>query len=59
MQVESGISDEVIAQLIDKGHRVVRAKGSFGGYQGILIDWKHGVLHGGTEARNDGAALGY
>ena len=39
--------------------KVQRAKGSFGGYQGILIDWKQGVLHGATEARKDGAAVGY
>ncbi len=30
-----------------------------GGYQGILIDWEKGVLHGATESRKDGAALGY
>ena len=30
-----------------------------GGYQGILIDPKTGVLHGGTEARKDGVAVGY
>jgi gamma-glutamyltranspeptidase/glutathione hydrolase len=59
VQVESGISDEVVAQLREKGHKVVRAKGSFGGYQGILIDWKNGVLHGATEARKDGVAAGY
>ena len=59
VQVESGISDKVVSELRAKGHKVVRAKGSFGGYQGILIDWKNGVLHGATEARKDGAAVGY
>jgi gamma-glutamyltranspeptidase/glutathione hydrolase len=58
--VESGISDETIAELARRGHRVLRANGGgMGGYQGILIDWKHGVLHGATEARKDGAAVGY
>jgi gamma-glutamyltranspeptidase/glutathione hydrolase len=33
--------------------------GSFGGYQGILIDWEHGVLRGATDPRKDGAAVGY
>ena len=42
-----------------KGHRVRRATGVFGGYQGILIDWERGVLQGGTEARKDGAVVGY
>ncbi|MFV1966317.1 MAG: gamma-glutamyltransferase [Pirellulaceae bacterium] len=57
--VESGISDETLAALRAKGHEVVRSKGAFGGYQGIRIDWERGVLHGGTEARKDGAAVGY
>lgn len=59
VQVESGISRKTVESLRARGHKVVRAKGSFGGYQGILIDWEHGVLHGATEARKDGVALGY
>jgi gamma-glutamyltranspeptidase/glutathione hydrolase len=57
--VESGVSDEVISQLRAKGHEVERARGGYGGYQGILIDWENGVLHGATESRKDGAAVGY
>jgi gamma-glutamyltranspeptidase/glutathione hydrolase len=58
--VEAGISDETIAALRANGHRVLRAQGSgFGGYQGILIDWERGVLHAGSERRNDGCAMGY
>ncbi len=57
--VESGISDEAVAALRSKGHEVVRSKSGFGGYQGILIDWDKGVLHGATEVRKDGAAAGY
>lgn len=58
--VESGISDETVEALGQRGHRVVRTHGgSLGGYQGILIDWDEGVLHGGTEPRKDGAAVGY
>jgi gamma-glutamyltranspeptidase/glutathione hydrolase len=59
VQVESGIPDESVAALRAKGHTVFRAKGSFGGYQAILIDPDTGVLHGATEARKDGAAVGY
>jgi len=59
VRVESGISDDVVAALRAKGHHVVRGRGGFGGYQGILIDWDRGVLHGGSEPRKDGAAVGY
>ena len=59
VHVESGISSETMQQLRERGHRVLRSKGSFGGYQGILIDHERGVLHGASEARKDGAAVGY
>jgi len=59
VQVESGISKETVTALRERGHQVVRAKGAFGGYQGILIDWENGVLHAATEARKDGEAVGY
>jgi len=57
--VESGVPIETIFGLMKKGHRVLRSSGSFGGYQAIQIDWKHGTLHGATESRKDGAAVGY
>lgn len=57
--VESGISDQTVDSLQEMGHNVVRNQTGFGGYQGILIDWENGVLHGATEARKDGAAVGY
>jgi gamma-glutamyltranspeptidase/glutathione hydrolase len=58
VHVERGVSDRVIQQLRAKGHTVERARG-YGGYQGILIDWQNGVLHGATESRKDGVAAGY
>jgi len=57
--VESGISPEVIRELIRKGHRVAHAIGIFGGYQGIWIDTKRGILIGASESRKDGCAIGY
>jgi nicotinamide-nucleotide amidase len=48
--VESGISDEVIAALKAKGHKVTRGRGGFGGYQGIWWDWKSDVFRGGVVA---------
>ncbi len=59
VQVESGIDDEAVAALEAKGHTVSRDGSGFGGYQGILIDRDNGVLHGATESRKDGMALGY
>lgn len=59
LAVESGISQEAIDALRQKGHTVARARGGFGGYQAILIDWQHGTLHGGTDPRKDGCAVGY
>ena len=57
--LESGISSEVIRELLSRGHKIVKNRGSFGGYQGIWIDTKRGVLFGGSESRSDGAAIGY
>lgn len=57
--LETGIPEETIRGLEARGHTVVRSPGAFGGYQGILIDWEHGTLHGGTDVRKDGAAVGY
>lgn len=59
LSAESGISDEAIAELRKKGHRVTRARGGFGGYQAIRIDRQHGTLAGGSDPRKDGCAAGY
>ena len=57
--VESEIPEATLEALRKKGHRFTRSAGSFGGYQAILIDGKHGVLHGATDPRKDGCAVGY
>jgi gamma-glutamyltranspeptidase/glutathione hydrolase len=59
IQAEPGISDAIVGELEKRGHKVVRVARNGGGYQGIWIDAATGVLHGGTEARKDGAAVGY
>jgi gamma-glutamyltranspeptidase/glutathione hydrolase len=59
IQAEIGFPEEIVKELIRRGHQVEWVKRNGGGYQGIWIDPKTGVLHGGTEARKDGAALGY
>ena len=57
--VEGGISEQAVEALTAKGHRVTRSRSGYGGYQGILIDWERGVLQGASEARKDGAAIGF
>lgn len=59
IQAEPGIPESVVKELEARGHVVRRIKVNGGGYQGILIDPKTGVLHGGTESRKDGLAIGY
>ena len=59
LQVESAFSDEVIASLSSRGHQVSRSVGSFGGYQGIMLDSRSGVLMGGSDVRKDGLAIGW
>ncbi len=57
--VESGVTDQVVESLKQRGHIVVRGGTSFGGYQAIMINRDYGTLSGGTEPRKDGAAVGY
>jgi gamma-glutamyltranspeptidase / glutathione hydrolase len=58
--LESSIPAAVRQALARKGHTVLdTAPAGFGGYQGILIDGKSGVLWGGSDHRKDGLALGW
>lgn len=57
--LETGFSEASARELARRGHQLNRSPGSFGGYQAIHIDHKHGVLHGGSDPRKDGCAVGY
>jgi gamma-glutamyltranspeptidase / glutathione hydrolase len=57
--VESGIPESTVESLRKMGHQILRGSGSFGGYQGILIDRRNGTLHGASDPRKDGCAVGY
>lgn len=57
--LESGFAPEAVRALLDRGHRIVKDTGGFGGYQGIWWDRKRGVLIGASESRKDGCAMGY
>lgn len=59
LNVESGIPEAAVRGLLRKGHKIGRALGGFGGYQAIRIDHENGTIHGATEPRKDGAAIGY
>lgn len=56
---ERGIDEKTLEELKKRGHRVTVIRTNGGGYQGIRIDPKTNVLHGGSEARKDGCAIGY
>ena len=59
VQMESGITPSVRAELTKRGHQLIQGGGGFGGYQAILRDKKNGVYWGATEMRKDGVAIGY
>jgi len=59
LQVESAIGKAARDGLTRRGHHVVDGVGSFGGYQGIMIDPATGVLMGGSDVRKDGLAIGF
>jgi gamma-glutamyltranspeptidase/glutathione hydrolase len=61
--MEAGISEDVVENLRDRGHRITYGDrpyiGFVGGYQAVWRDLESGVYHGASEMRFDGAALGY
>jgi gamma-glutamyltranspeptidase/glutathione hydrolase len=57
--LESAFSDSVRSILVKKGHHVAGGLDLWGGYQGIAIDPKTGVLMGGSDPRKDGLAIGW
>ncbi len=59
LQVEQGIEASVRSGLTALGHRVRDASAALGGGQAVLIDWHNGTLHGASDPRKDGCALGY
>ena len=59
VQVESALPEAVRAALIQRGHKVTQSVGAYGGYQGIMLDQRTGVLMGGSDVRKDGLAIGW
>lgn len=59
LALESGFSASVRYELAERGHSIISSVDAFGGYQGIMIDPKTGVLTGGSDVRKDGLAVGW
>lgn len=59
VEMESGISPDVVAELTRRGHKIVPGTGGFGGYQAIMRDPVTGVYWGASESTKDGHAIGY
>jgi gamma-glutamyltranspeptidase/glutathione hydrolase len=59
IRAEGSIPEEVVTELTRRGHKVERVRTNGGGYQAIMIDPTTGMLHGASESRKDGAAVGY
>ena len=59
LDVEDGVPESTRAGLRAKGHRVTNDDPPHGGGQAIFLDWENGSLHGGSDPRKDGCALGF
>jgi gamma-glutamyltranspeptidase/glutathione hydrolase len=59
LNVERGYSDAVRQELVELGHEVETLNTPIGGAQAIFIDHENGILHGASDPRKDGCALGY
>ena len=57
--LESAFDVSIRSALGRKGHHIAGAVDAWGGYQGIVIDPRSGVLMGGSDPRKDGLAIGW
>jgi gamma-glutamyltranspeptidase/glutathione hydrolase len=57
--VERPVLQATRQALLRLGHQVVEAETPIGGAQMIYIDWVQNVLHGASDPRKDGCALGF
>jgi gamma-glutamyltranspeptidase/glutathione hydrolase len=59
LKIERGYSSKVRQELAEMGHKITVPDTPIGGAQAIFIDHENGVLHGASDHRKDGIALGY
>src|SRR5256885_9060471 len=57
--LESAFDVSIRSALGRKGHHIAGGVDAWGGYQGIVIDPRSGVLMGGSDPRKDGLAIGW
>ena len=58
VNIETGYDASVVAEMMEKGHKVADPETPIGGAQAIMIH-DSGVLEGGSDPRKDGCAIGY
>ena len=59
LSVEGGYSEQTRAGLSALGHNIKVLDKPLGGSQAIWIDEENDVLHGASDPRKDGCAIGY
>lgn len=59
VEMEGAVPQAIQDDLTARGHTLVTPRAPVGGSQAIAIDWKDGMLTGGSDPRKDGHAAGY
>lgn len=59
VEVEPDMDDDLLQDIVGRGHDTVPSPIPIGGSQAIWIDWDAGMLLGGSDPRKDGCAVGY
>ncbi|RXT09105.1 gamma-glutamyltransferase [Ammoniphilus sp. CFH 90114] len=55
---ESGISQDVILELLAKGHQFEEAPQNIGNVQAVMFDYETGKMYGGADNTREGTVLG-
>jgi gamma-glutamyltranspeptidase/glutathione hydrolase len=58
LHLEPGFQEVTLDGLKRKGHKIVERPKIAGGMNGIIVDHKTGLMHGGSCWRADGAPMG-
>ena len=59
LDIERSLSNDVENKLKSWGHNINYCDDPLGGGQAISINWKDGIISGGSDPRKDGCAIGY